>query len=284
MKLKLCSALLLCCTPIAFAQTAPATPAAKPSVIAKVDDKAKVSNTIRIVLVSDSTVNHASGWGSGFCDDLVGHVECFNMSKNGRSSKSYIEEGWWQRALDLKPIYVLIHFAANDASKAAPAPGEPDRRTDPATTYRDYLRQYIKDARAAGVKPILVTPMPLRNYDKTTGKFIHGFADYAEAVRAVGAETNTPVIDLNARCDAYFDTLTQEQAEELDHYYPTMPKIVDHTHMNGKGSELIGGFVAEGLKTAVPELAKYVAIVGHPGDPVPAAAAVAAPPAASAAK
>ncbi len=277
MKLKLCSALLLCCVPLAFAQQ-PA-PAPTPAVVAKVDDKAKVSNTIRIVLVSDSTVNHATGWGSGFCDDLVGHVECFNMSKNGRSSKSYIEEGWWQRALDLKPTYMLIHFAANDASKSVP-----ERRTDPATTYRDYLRQYVKEARAAGVKPILVTPMPLRNYDKATGKFVHGFADYADAVRAVGAETNTPVIDLNAQCDAYFDTLTQDQADELDHYYPNSPAIKDRTHMNAKGSELIGGFVAEGLKTAVPELAKYIAIVGHPGDPAPAAATPVAPAPPAAAK
>lgn len=271
MKLKSCIAVLFLSVPLCFAQqTQPIPPAtavqAKPDVVAKVDDKAKVSNTIRIVLVSDSTVNHASGWGSGFCDDLVGHVECFNMSKNGRSSKSYIEEGWWQRALDLKPTYILIHFAANDSSKLA------DRMTDPKTTYRDYLRQYVKEARAAGVKPILVTPMPLRNYDKTTGKFIHGFADYADAVRAIGAETNTPVIDLNTRCDAYFDTLTQAQADELDHYYPTRPDIKDRTHMNGKGSELIGGFVAQGLITAVPELTKYVVIVGHPGDPIPAAA------------
>jgi len=271
MKLKFCAVTFLLCTSLAFAQQTPAPAAAKADVVAKVDDKAKVSNTIRIVLVSDSTVNHASGWGSGFCDDLVGHVECFNMSKNGRSSKSYIEEGWWERALALKPTYMLIHFAANDASTKIP-----ERMTDPKTTYRDYLRQYVKEARAAGVKPILVTPMPLRNYDKTTGKFIHGFADYADAVRAVGAETNTPVIDLNARCDAYFDTLTQEQADAYDHYYPTAPTITDRTHMNGKGSELIGGFVAEDLKTAVPELAKYIAIVGHPGDPVPAATSAAA--------
>jgi hypothetical protein len=94
-----------------------------------IDDKTPAARTQRIVLVGDSTMNHSTGWGSGFCDDLAGDVECFNMARNGRSSKSYRMDGFWARALALKPTYMLIGFGANDggASRGSEAhPGDSD--------------------------------------------------------------------------------------------------------------------------------------------------------------
>ena len=53
----------------------------------------------RIALAGDSTVNHTSGWGSAFCERMTTDVECFNSSRNGRSAKSYREQGLWARVL-----------------------------------------------------------------------------------------------------------------------------------------------------------------------------------------
>jgi lysophospholipase L1-like esterase len=224
----------------------------KTAELAKVDDKEKIANTIRIVLAGDSTVNHSSGWGSGFCDDLVGHVECFNMSKNGRSTKSYRNEGWWQRALDLKPTYILISFGGNDV------PGKgPERETDPKTTYPELLKKDIEEALAAGAKPVLVTPMQTRKYDD--GKLQQPWAAYAEAMRKVGAETNTPIVDLNAHSLACFETMTQEQADVYNFkFYPERSSTVDRGHVNGKGSQMLGTMVAEDLVKVVPALANYL--------------------------
>jgi lysophospholipase L1-like esterase len=229
----------------------------KPNEIAKVDDKAKIANTIRIVLAGDSTVNHSSGWGSGFCDDFVGHVECFNMSKNGRSTKSYRNEGWWQRALDLKPTYILISFGGNDV------PGKgPERETDPKTTYPELLKQDIQDAIAAGAHPVLVTPMQTRVYKD--GKLLQPWAAYAEAMRKVGEETHTPVVDLNARSLACFESMKQEEADSFDKYYVTNPKLVDRAHINAKGSQMLGTMVAEDLAKVVPALTKYIQVENPP--------------------
>jgi lysophospholipase L1-like esterase len=219
-----------------------------------IDDHIPAARTSRIVLVGDSTMNHSTGWGGGFCDDLAGDVECFNSARNGRSSKSYRTDGFWARALAIKPTYMLISFGANDT------PGKgPERETDPATTFYANMKAYVLEARAANIVPILVTPMEVRKYTKD-GKLVHNYDDYAAAIRKVAADTHTPVVDLYARSTAYLETLTQAQADELNHVDPTLPKIVDRAHINRKGSAIIAAFVAQDLATAVPALAKSIRI------------------------
>jgi hypothetical protein len=55
---------------------------------------------VKIVLVGDSTVNAGGGWGKGFCAMMTSNVTCINGALNGRSSKSFIDEGAWKKALD----------------------------------------------------------------------------------------------------------------------------------------------------------------------------------------
>jgi lysophospholipase L1-like esterase len=218
-----------------------------------IDDKTPAAKTSRIVLVGDSTMNHSTGWGGGFCDDLAGDVECFNAARNGRSSKSYRTDGFWIRALAIKPTYMLISFGANDT------PGKgPERETDPKTTFYANMKAYVLEARAAGVIPILVTPMPSRKYKD--GHVVRDLDAYAAAIRKVAADTTTPLIELFDRSNTFLETQTQAQADELNHVDPTHPAIVDRTHINRKGSALFGGFVAEDLATAVPALAKSVRV------------------------
>ncbi len=107
---------------------------------------------VRLALVGDSTVTEGSGWGVGFRERLTATVECLNQARNGRSSRSYIAEGHWTRALAQNAAYILIQFGHNDQ------PGKgPERETVAGTTYKDFLRRYVDEARAAKAKPILVT-------------------------------------------------------------------------------------------------------------------------------
>ena len=99
--------------------------------------------TTRIVLVGDSTVTDDSGWGSGFRHNVTEAVEVVNTAANGRSSKSFIDEGRWAEALAKRGRYYLIQFGHNDE------PGKgPERETDPADhlpRQHDSLRR--RDAR-----------------------------------------------------------------------------------------------------------------------------------------
>jgi pectinesterase len=201
---------------------------------------------VRVVLVGDSTVAEESGWGPGL-RRLAGNVEIVNMGANGRSSKSFIDEGLWAKALDQRGQYYLIQFGHNDE------PGKgPERETDPATTYRMFMRRYIDESRAIGGRPVLVTSLVRRIY-KDDGTIRTTQTPYVEAVRALAAEKQVPLVDLHA-----ISLADAEQAGD-DVWADLSPRDdkgqVDRTHLNAKGSDVVGRMVAEGLRTAVPELA-----------------------------
>src|SRR4051812_2672006 len=132
---------------------------------------------IRIVLVGDSTVAEESGWGPGFRKLAGSSVEVVNLAANGRSSKSFIDEGRWTEALAQQGQYYLIQFGHNDE------PGKgPERETDPHTTYRANMARYVDEARSIGAKPILVTSLVRRIYNEN-GTIRSTQIPYVEAVR-----------------------------------------------------------------------------------------------------
>jgi lysophospholipase L1-like esterase len=204
---------------------------------------------VRIMLVGDSTVNNEGGWGPGFCALMTPNVECVNLAKNGRSSKSYYDEGLWQNALAQHGDYILIQFGHNDM------PGKgPGRETDPDTTYAANMRRYIEQAKAAGAKPVIVTSLSRRNYKD--GKLVIDLKAYADAARRVAAEEDVPVIDLNAGSVRLLETMTQEQADQFDAsaHPDAVDKGRDRTHLNATGSAVFGRMVADGLAKTCVEL------------------------------
>ena len=202
---------------------------------------------VHVVLVGDSTVTDDSGWGGGFAHLAAPTVRVTNMSANGRSSKSFIDEGLWAKALATRGDYYLIQFGHNDE------PGKgPERATDPGTTYRANMTRYIDESRAIGAKPILVTSLVRRLYNQD-GTIRTTQTPYVDVVRALAAEKHVPLIDLHA-----ISLADAEQAGD-DVWADLSPRDdkgqVDRTHLNAKGGEVVGRMVAEALGKAVPELA-----------------------------
>jgi lysophospholipase L1-like esterase len=204
---------------------------------------------VRIVLAGDSTVTDDAGWGAGFKQRLKPGVELINLAKGGRSSGSFMAEGRWKQTLDLKPDYVLIQFGHNDQ------PGHgPERETDPKTTYRANMERYVDEAKAAGIKPILVTSLSRRQWG-ADGKIHSTLTPYADTVRQIAAEKNVPLIDLHALSIAMYEKMGQKAVEEIS---PTKTGGLDGTHLNAKGGDLVGRLVADALRQAVPALADYL--------------------------
>jgi lysophospholipase L1-like esterase len=205
---------------------------------------------VRIVLVGDSTVAIGGGWGASFCTLLTPNVECLDVAKNGRSSKSYYDEGLWKNALEKNPDYVLMQFGHNDM------PGKgPERETDPETTYAANLRRYIAEARAANARPVLVTSLSRRTYKD--GKLVQDLTAYANAAKRVAAEENVPLIDLNAASVKLLQTMTQEQADRFDaeaHPDAAGNKGPDRTHLNATGAAVFARMVANDLAKLCVEL------------------------------
>ncbi|WP_417386594.1 rhamnogalacturonan acetylesterase [Gimesia sp.] len=209
---------------------------------------------IRIQLIGDSTVAtynkppkdrpDMTGWGQIFGEYFTNDVTIFNRAASGRSSSSFIREGRWKKALEEKPDYLFIQFGHNDC------PGKGDRETDPATTYQQYLKQYIDEARAANIKPILVTPMTRRRFEN--GQIWTILRPYADAMIKVGKEKNVPVIDLHKKSVALFNQLGDAGSSDFS------PSESDRTHFSRKGALEIARLVAEEIPTTVPELKPYL--------------------------
>jgi pectinesterase len=205
---------------------------------------------IRIVLVGDSTVTDDSGWGSGFRKLVSDRVEVINTAANGRSSKSFIDEGRWTDALARRGQYYLIQFGHNDE------PGKgPERETDPGTTYRQNMERYVDEVRALGATPILVTSLVRRIYNDD-GTIRTTQTPYVDAVRAIAKAKGVALVDLHA--------ISRDDAEHAgdEAWADLSPRDdkggVDRTHLNAKGSEVVGRMVADALRTAVPALAPYL--------------------------
>ena len=223
---------------------------------------------VRIVLVGDSTVNAEGGWGKGFCALMTPNVTCINDALNGRSSKSFIDEGAWKKALADHGDYYLIQFGHNDMKGKGP-----ERETDPETTYAANIRRYIRDARAIGAVPVVVTSLSRRNYKD--GVLVQDLKDYSAAARRVGKEENVTVIDLNAMSTNLLEGMTQEQADQFDatghqdQRADNKKSPIDRTHLNPKGQALFGRMVADALIHAHVELAPDV--ISEPAKPKTAA-------------
>jgi lysophospholipase L1-like esterase len=216
---------------------------------------------VKIVLVGDSTVNAEGGWGKGFCALMTPNVTCINDALNGRSSKSFIDEGAWAKALAGKGDYYLIQFGHNDMKGKGP-----ERETDPETTFAANIRRYIRDARAIGAVPVVVTSLSRRNYKD--GVLVQDLKDYSAAARRVGMEENVTVVDLNAMSTKLLEGMTQQQADQFDatghedQRAENKKSTIDRTHLNPKGQALFGRMVADTLVRTQVELGPDV--IGEP--------------------
>jgi lysophospholipase L1-like esterase len=160
----------------------------------------------KIILVGDSTTAVIGGWGPSFCaDHVTSFVACVNLARGGRSSGSYIAEGSWDLALaemstpEFAQTYVLIQFGHNDQ------PGKPGRSTDLATEFPANLKRYVEETRARGAIPVLLTPLTRRQF--VDGRLQNDLIPWADTVRRVAEETQTPLVDLNASSAAAVQAL-----------------------------------------------------------------------------
>jgi lysophospholipase L1-like esterase len=208
---------------------------------------------VKIVLVGDSTTAPEGGWGPGFCALMTKNVTCIDDALNGRSTKSFIDEGAWAKALAKKGDYYTIQFGHNDQKP------NPDRHTDPGSTFDDNLRRFIHDVQAIGGVPIIITPLSRRTFDD--GKVKEDLNEYSAAAKHVAAEEGVTCVDLNAMSTKLLNTMTQEQADEFDMTGHADAKAengtaakLDRTHLNDKGKAVFGRMVADDLIRTQVEL------------------------------
>ncbi|THA73586.1 rhamnogalacturonan acetylesterase [Streptomyces sp. A0642] len=190
-----------------------------------------------------------TGWGMALPFFLGRTQTVANHAMNGRSSKSFIDEGRLAALLEevREGDLLLIQFGHNDEKTEDPARG-----TDPYTTYQDCLRQYVHAARSRRARPVLLTPVERRRFAADgTARPTHG--EYPAAMRALAAEERVPLLDLQALTLArwqelgpegtlgYFNWLEPGQSPN----YPDGRQ--DNTHFQPRGAVEVARLVARAL-------------------------------------
>ena len=184
-----------------------------------------------------------------------GVVVIANHAESGETLKSFVGEKRLAKVLSTIKAgdYLFIEFAHNDQKPGA-------SHVEPFTTYKEYLRRFISDARAKEATPVLVTSMHRRTFD-STGHITNSLGDYPDAMRQTAAEEHVALIDLNAMSKQFYEALGPEQSVKAFVHYPagTYPdqaaELKDDTHFNNYGAYELARLVVEGIRGADSRLA-----------------------------
>jgi lysophospholipase L1-like esterase len=222
-----------------------------------------VPDTLTLFIAGDSTVTDQArepyaGWGQMLPRFFRDGIGLSNQAESGLALRSFEQQKRLEKILSMmkKGDYLFIQFGHNDQKDKTAGAG-------PFTTYKKNLKWFVAVVRSKGGIPVLITPMERRRFEKD-GKQAATLAEYAEAVRQVGAEELVPVIDLNAMSLKLYAALGPENSKKAFVHYPanTFPgqtKVLeDNTHHNAFGGYELARCVVEGIRANVPELAKYL--------------------------
>lgn len=222
-----------------------------------------------LYLVGDSTMadkkkdppNPETGWGQALPHWLKPElVRVENHAVNGRSTKSFIDQGRWDKVVNaLRPgDFVIIQFGHNDAKER-----DPERYAAPHGAYQDNLRRFVRETRERGATPILATSVARRAWDKT-GELVDTHGDYPEAARKVAAEERVALLEMNRLSMELERAHGVTGSQRLHLYYPggVYPRwpdgVADDTHYSEYGAERVAALVVqEFLRLKLP-MAEWV--------------------------
>ena len=252
----------------------------------------KSDKVITIFLIGDSTMANKDisggklerGWGMMLQNCFSEDVRIDNHAVNGRSSKSFIDEGRWQKVVEkIRPgDYVFIQFGHNDEKP------QPERHTDPGSTFDDNLRKFITETREKGGIPVLFNSVVRRNFYKKTAKNdddealrnttgaktaevkeegdtlydTHG--DYIVAPKNVAEAEGVAFVDANKITHDLEQGLGREASKKLHMWF--LPGEVeslpdgrqDNTHYNVHGATVVSRLLADAVAEQVPALKPFI--------------------------
>jgi lysophospholipase L1-like esterase len=243
-----------------------------------------------LFIVGDSTARNGAdlGWGDHLAHYFdTSRINVANRSRAGRSSRSYMVEGLWDRDLaEMKPgDFVMLQWGHNDGGDLGgnkprgSLPGDTDAtqdvpqttgvlagKTETIHTYGWYNRKYVADTIAWGATPMFLS-MTIRNVWKPD----------ANGVQRIERETNFNAIMKNIAGEkhlAFIDMATVEadRLEATGQEKSALLFPIDHTHTSAQGAELNAQSVVIALEEANSPLVAFL----KEKIPLPAAASAAA--------
>ena len=216
------------------------------------------SSFTTVHLMGDSTMaekdlpkaGEERGWGMMLQNFLnPEEVKVINYAQNGRSTKSFIDLGLWDKVYAaIQPgDYVFIQFGHNDAKADDPA-----RYAAAFGAYQDNLRLFVDGVREKGGTPVLITPVA-RRWFKEGGLDRNCHTDYPAAMKAVASEKNVTLLDVTTPTLDWIEGLGDEASKA---YFMISTGKNDNTHLVPAGARKVTEIVCGLIKEQIPELAK----------------------------
>lgn len=204
--------------------------------------------------------NPEKGWGQIFPLYFKEEIKIENHAVNGRSTKSFIDEGRWTVVLEkiMEGDYVIIEFGHNDAKK-----DDPKRFADANTDYRNNLMKFVNETRSKDAIPVLATPIVRRRFNDN-GEFYDVHGDYPKVVREVAADMNVFLLDLHKRTEEMLIKFGKERSKVLFLHiepmeYESLPNgKMDDTHLSAFGAFRVCDLAAKEIQNLIPDLALFL--------------------------
>ena len=228
-----------------------------------------VEPEITIYMIGDSTmadkpdaadINPERGWGQLFPLFFNEKVVVQNHAVNGRSTKSFIAEGRWDAVLEKlrSGDYVFIQFGHNDTKEA-----DPSRYTNPYSGYRRNLEKFVRETRARGAFPVLLSSIVRRNFNEQ-GTLVDTHGAYPFVTRMVAMEMKVPFIDMQLKTEDFVNELGPDKSKAIYLWvepgqYERFPEgKQDNTHLTLLGATEYARLAVEGIVELDLPLARYL--------------------------
>lgn len=173
-----------------------------------------------------------------------------NYAENGRSTKSFLDEGR-AKAIDenlSEGDFLFIQFGHNDEKSQDPA-----RYTSPYGEYTENLRYFINLARKHGAYPVLITSLYRRLFEENGRLKENTHLNYPDAMKELAEKEKIPCIDLCSLSKNLIEEAGIEATENWfmnikdDRYY-SFTRQTDNTHLKPYGAIVFGAIIADELK------------------------------------
>ena len=225
------------------------------------------------MLIGDSTVKNGNGRGDdgmyGWGQVLAKHfdltrIDLENRALGGRSSRTYLTEGLWERSLERLRAgdFVLMQFGHNDGGQMfdsnrprASIKGNGDETIDGVVkstgksetvhSFGWYLRKYVTDAKSKGATPIVLSLIPRDRWvgDEGNRRVIRANKDYALWAQQAANASEAHFIDLNEIVSLRYEELGEAK---VGREFFTED---DWTHPTCAGAEINAECVVQGIRS-----------------------------------
>lgn len=210
----------------------------------------------KLLLLGDSTCSDKKdetrrpemGWGETIGQYLADGWIVDNRALNGRSTKSFIDEGLFESALEAanNGDAAIIQFGHNDNKP------DPLRGTEPFGSYADNLAYMAGKLMEKGVSVYFITSISRRHFTED-GTLIYTHGDYPAAMKYAGWKLGIPVIDLSTITMIELQKMGELESRKLYMYFEKgeLDKFpegkIDNTHLKKAGAEWISRLICEEL-------------------------------------